>query len=153
MGAIYTWGPFIRTSWDSIPIKTRHIVCLRSWGPFMRTWFRFWVSAGCIIQCWNHFHIFCTLCFRFTALFRSCVLAFGPLSDHRYDVQVRFVLSGDCMFEHPMQAFMEWMRGRKSHKTYGGRSAILFGGDHLGGAPESLARTILVSLGPSRGET
>ena len=62
IGAIYTWGPFIRTSWDSIPIKTRHIVSLRSWWPFIRTWSRFWVSAGWITQRWNHIHLFCTLC-------------------------------------------------------------------------------------------
>ena len=42
--------------------------------------------------------------------------------------------------------------GRKAHETYGGRAAILFGGDHLGGAPESLSRLVLVSLGPARGE-
>ena len=89
---------------------------------------------------------------RFTALFRSCVLPFGPLTDHCYDVQVRFVLLGDCMFKHPMRAFMEWMRGRKAHKTYSDRAAILFGGDHLGGAPEYFARLLLVSLGSARGE-
>ena len=52
--------------------------------------------------------LFCTLCAA-SPLFvvRSCVLPFGPFSDQRHDVQVRFVLSGDWMFEHPMRAFME----------------------------------------------
>ena len=40
----------------------------------------------------------------------------------------------------------------KTRETYGDQAAILFGGDHLGGAPESLAGPILVSLGPARGE-
>ena len=40
----------------------------------------------------------------------------------------------------------------KTRETYGDQAVILFGGDHLGGAPESLARPILVSLGLARGE-
>ena len=40
----------------------------------------------------------------------------------------------------------------KNRETYGDQAAMLFVGDHLGGAPESLARPILVSLGPARRE-
>ena len=40
----------------------------------------------------------------------------------------------------------------KTRETYGDQAVILFGGDHLGGDPESLARPILVSFGPARGE-
>ena len=42
----------------------------------------------------------------------------------------------------------EWTKPRE---TYGVQAAILFGGDHLGGAPESLARPILVFSVPPRG--
>ena len=44
----------------------------------------------------------------------------------------------------------EWTK--KLAKTYGDQAAILFGGDYLGGAPESLVRPILVSLVPARRE-
>ena len=40
----------------------------------------------------------------------------------------------------------------KTRETYGDQAAMLFGVNHLGGAPESLARPILVSSGPARGE-
>ena len=40
----------------------------------------------------------------------------------------------------------------KNRETYGDQATILFGGDHLGGAPESLARPILVSSGLASGE-
>ena len=47
------------------------------------------------------------------SVFRSRVLAFGLWLDQRYDVQVRFVLSGNFIFEYPMWSFMEWMSKQK----------------------------------------
>ena len=151
MGAIYTWGPFIRTSWDSIPIKTRHIVRLRSWGPFMRTWFRFWVSVGWIIQRWNHFHLFCTFCAA-SPLFLG--LASYLLDNCRIIVVMsRSVLCSRLIGCSSMHRSVHGVNeGTKSSRIYGDWAAIFFGGDHLGGAPESLARPVLVALGPARGE-
>ena len=41
----------------------------------------------------------------------------------------------------------------KTRETHSDQAAILFRGDHLGGATESLERPILVSSGPARGES
>ena len=94
---------------------------------FLRTRFRFWVSAGWIIQRWNHFHLSCTWCAASPVfVFRSRVLTFGPWSDQRYDVQVRFVISGNWMFDYPMQAFMEWMSKQKNSRNlrWSGRNVV-----------------------------